>query len=122
MAHEQNVYAGVYRVLLVGMFISSALFAMGIIRALLHPHVIPMTTAWVRQQYHPAVLIDRLAALRATSLMLVGTVMLILTPVVRVLVSIYAFAVDRDFKYVTVTSIVFLVMALTVVLGLLGLK
>jgi uncharacterized membrane protein len=54
--------------------------------------------------------------------MLVATVLLILTPVARVVVSIAAFAADRDYKFVVITSIVMFVMLLTVILGLLGLQ
>jgi uncharacterized membrane protein len=53
--------------------------------------------------------------------MMVATILLILTPVVRVLVSIWAFMVDHDYKYVGITSIVFLIMVVTVIAGLLGL-
>ena len=119
---EQNVYAGVYHVLLGGMILSSALFALGLIRALLHPQYIPLTTEWVESHYHVGIVLHGLAHADPTALMMVATVLLILTPVVRVLVSIYAFRVDHDYKYVVVTGIVFLIMALTVVLAHFGLQ
>jgi uncharacterized membrane protein len=119
---EQNVYTGVYRVLLAGMVASSLLFAIGIIRALLHPEFIPLTPEWVRSQYHWGTFSKGIVALEPSSVMLVATALLILTPVARVVVSIYAFAVDRDRKYVFVTGLVLAVMALTVVLGILGLQ
>jgi len=46
-----NVYADVYRVLLGGMIVSTTLFAVGIIRALLGPRFVPLSASWVRQQY-----------------------------------------------------------------------
>ncbi len=119
---ESNVYADVYRVLVGGMLVSTALFIFGIVRALLHPEFVPLTPEWIKQQYHWSVIVQGLKSLDPTVIMLIATVLLILTPVARVLISIYAFAVDGDRKYVAVTSIVFLVMALTVVLGLFGLK
>ena len=119
---EQNVYADVYRVLLAGMIASSALFALGLIRALLHPRYIPLTTDWIKQHYHVSTVLHGLAQADPTTLMMVATILLILTPVVRVLVSIYAFWVDHDYKYVVVTGIVFLVMMLTVVLSHFGLQ
>lgn len=119
---EENVYTDVYRVLLGGMIVSSALFALGIVEALLHPRVIPLTPQWIQNHYHVNVILAGLEQLRPTALMLVATVLLILTPVARVLISIYAFAVDRDRKYVVITGAVFAVMTLTVILGLLGLK
>ncbi len=118
---EENVYADVYLALLVGMVISTALFALGLIRALLLHTYFPLDPAWIQQHYHVGTVVHGLATLDPTSVMLVATVLLILTPVARVLVSIYAFYVDHDRKYVAVTGIVFLIMVLTVILSQFGL-
>lgn len=119
---EANVYADVYRLLIGGMIVSNVLFAAGILLALLHPRFIPLTTQWIRVQYQWATLSRGLASGDPISLMLLATVLLVLTPVARVVVSIVAFAADRDYKYVVITSIVMFVMLLTVLLGLLGLQ
>jgi len=119
---EENVYAVVYRVLLGGMVVSTVLFVIGLVRALLHPTYFPLTTRWIRDHYHWRVVVHGLATLDPVVLMMVATVLLILTPVARVVASIYAFYVDHDYKYVAVTSIVLLVMVLTLVLAQLGLK
>ncbi len=119
---EANVYTGVYRALLVGMFTSTALFAVGIVRALLQPRFVPLTPEWVRQHYHFSVVLHGLATLDPTTIMMIATVVLILTPVARVIVSIIAFAVDHDAKYVVITCFVLFIMALTVVLGIMGLQ
>ncbi len=117
----ENVYANVYRVLLAGMIVSSALFALGLVRALMLNTQFPLTPDWLRQHYHWRVVVHGLATLDPTALMMVATVLLILTPVARVLVSVYAFYVDRDHRYVAVTSTVFLIMVLTFVLSHFGL-
>lgn len=119
---EENVYVDVYRLLIAGMVVSTILFAVGIVLAMLHPQYIPLTTRWVRSQYHVSTVIHGLLHGSAPAYMLVATVLLILTPVARVLVSIAAFAADRDSKFVVITSFVFLVMVLTVILGELGLQ
>ena len=128
-AHEErlgnvadNVYADVYRVLLVGMILSTLLFAAGVVMALIHPVYVPLSAAWIREHYHWTVFLHGLTTGDPTTLMMLATVLLILTPVSRVLVSIYVFYIDHDRKYVVVTSIVFLVMVLTVILSQLGLK
>ena len=54
--------------------------------------------------------------------MMVATALLILTPVLRVVISIWAFWVDRDYKYVVVTSTVLAVIGLPVVLAHFGVK
>lgn len=119
---EANVYVDVYRLLIAGMIVSSILFALGIVRALLRPQYIPLSTRWVRSQYHVTTVVRGIMHGDPTAILLVATVLLILTPVARVVVSIVAFLVDRDYKFVVVTSIVFLVMVITVILGELGLK
>lgn len=119
---ESNVYAAVYHALLVGMYVSTALFALAIVRALMRPEFVPLTPEWVREHYHWGILWHGLSTFDPTALMLVATAVLILTPVARVIVSIYAFAVDRDTKYVVITAIVLFVMIVTVVLGLYGLQ
>ena len=118
---EENVYVDVYRLLIAGMIVSSILFALGIVLALLHPQYIPLSTRWVRSQYHVTTVVHGIMHGDPTAILLVATVLLILTPVARVVVSIVAFLVDRDYKFVVVTSIVFLVMVITVILGELGL-
>jgi uncharacterized membrane protein len=117
-----NVYADVYRVLLVGMVLSSLLFAVGVIAALLHPSYVPLSAIWIRHQYHWDVFWHGLLTGNPTTLMMLATILLILTPVSRVLVSMYVFYIDHDYKYVVVTGVVFFVMVLTVVFSQLGLK
>lgn len=119
---EENVYTDVYRMLIAGMIVSSVLFALGIVLAMLHPQYVPLTSRWVRSEYHVRLVVHGLLHGDPSAIMLVATVLLILTPVARVVVSIVAFLIDRDYKFVAVTSFVFLVMIITVILGELGLK
>ena len=81
-----------------------------------------LSARWLRSQYHVSTVMHGMMHGDPTAIMLVATVLLILTPVARVVVSIVAFLIDRDYKFVAVTSIVFLVMVITVILGELGLK
>jgi uncharacterized membrane protein len=119
---EENVYADVYRVLLGGMIVSSALFAVGFVLALLHPEHYPLGADWVRSHYHWPIIWQGLKSFDPFTLMLVATALLILTPVLRVVISIWAFVEDRDWKFVVVTSIVLVVIVLSVVLSRLGLQ
>ncbi len=119
---ESNVYADVYRVLLGGMIVSSILFAIGMVRALLLHATVPLTEEWVKSHYHWDVIRRGLITFDPTVLMLVATVLLILTPIARVVVSIYAFWVDGDRKFVAVTSIVLAVIVLTIIASHFGLQ
>lgn len=119
---ELNVYADVYKVLLWGMVLSTALFAAAIIKALLQPQFVPLTPEWVKQHYHWRVLVGGICSFDPTVIMMIATVLLILTPISRVVVSVYAFAVDHDRKFVMVTLTVLSVIVFTVVLGFFGLR
>jgi uncharacterized membrane protein len=119
---EENVYSGVYDVLLGGMLISSALFAVGLVLALIHPHYIPLTRAYVLKDYHVTALLHGLMSGSPSAYMMLATVLLILTPVARVVISTYAFHKDHDRKYTAVTGIVLFVILITILLGKLGLK
>lgn len=122
MSEEQNVYAGVYRMLVAGMIVSNILFGIGLILALRRPQYFPLSARWVRAQYHPSIVWHGLLHGEPNSFFLIGTLLLILTPIARVIVSIYAFWVDRDHKYVVVTGAVFIVIVVTIILGLLGIR
>jgi uncharacterized membrane protein len=122
MAEEQNVYAGVYHMLIAGMIVSNVLFAIGIVLALIHPQFFPLSASWVREQYRAKLVFHGLIHGQPTSYFLLGTLLLILTPVARVIVSIYAFWVDHDLKYVAVTGTVFIIMIITVILGAFGIR
>jgi uncharacterized membrane protein len=88
----------------------------------MHPQFYPLTPEWVRGHYSFSWVMHGLAALDPVALMMAASALLILTPIARVVVSIYAFAVDRDYKFVVITSIVLLVIVATVLAGLLGLQ
>lgn len=119
---EANVYADVYKVLLGGMVVSTLLFIFGLLRAMATHTYFPLNEGWVKQHYHWGVFVQGLKALDPTTLLMLATILLILTPVARVVVSIYAFWVDGDRKYVMVTSIVLLIMVATYVASRLGLQ
>lgn len=113
-----NVYSAVHGVLYWGMVVSTVCFAIGVLSALRQP--LQISLGAVVNQSWPAVAAG-LARLDPASWMRVGTLVLILTPVLRVVLACLAFARDRDGKFVAVTGVVLLVIVLTVVLGRLGL-
>lgn len=113
-----NVYAVVYKALLWGMVISSALFALGVVLSLRRHTVIslgPMPAVSWSQFWR------RLVHFEPSELMQLATIVLILTPVSRVAVALLTFWVDRDRKFVLVCGTVLGVIVLTVILGRLGL-
>ena len=49
--------------------------------------------------------------------MMLGIFLLILTPVLRVVISIYAFAKEKDHLYVWITSIVLVILIISFIIG-----
>ena len=118
---SEQIYGRVYQVLVAGMLASTGLFALGLARALYDHETVPLSTSWIRAQYDAGLFWQGLIHARAGALLMAATLLLILTPVARVVVSIYAFAIERDLKFVTVTGTVLGVILLTIVLAKLGL-
>lgn len=54
------------------------------------------------------------------AVIMLGLFLLILTPALRVLVSIYAFAVMKDRLYVWITTIVMIILVIAMVIGMYG--
>ena len=101
----------VSRVLTVGIAVSISLMAVGLALSVfdqegLPSHVVPL-----------ADLPSLLGKLDPAAYLSLGLIVLIATPFVRVFGSVIAFALERDRRYVLVTSIVLAVMCLSVVLG-----
>jgi uncharacterized membrane protein len=64
--------------------------------------------------------VQALLELQGQAVIVAGLMLLIATPVVRVLVSIVAFALEKDRAYVVITTIVFLLLAASFFLGKAG--
>ncbi|WP_143462474.1 DUF1634 domain-containing protein [Levilactobacillus enshiensis] len=58
--------------------------------------------------------------LRPYAIMMLGVYCLILTPVLRVVVSIYAFYKERDHLYVAITTLVLFILLVALVIGING--
>lgn len=54
------------------------------------------------------------------AIIMLGLFLLILTPALRVLVSIYAFAVMKDRMYVWITALVMVILVIAMVIGMYG--
>lgn len=68
----------------------------------------PHTLTWLR---------EGLLALRGQALIVLGLLILIATPLLRVAVSIIAYAIERDVAFVLITSLVLALLVLSIVLG-----
>ena len=65
----------------------------------------------------PLAIFNGLLSLKPYAIILIGLFILILTPIMRVGVSIIVFARERDSLYVVITSVVFLILIISLILG-----
>jgi uncharacterized membrane protein len=96
MTAEANVYAGVYRALVTGMTISTILFAIGVVLAFVHTEPVDLAPNAMLKYYHWPVFSYGLMHGDPAAVMMLATIIMILPPIARVVVSIIAFAMDRD--------------------------
>lgn len=61
--------------------------------------------------------VSGMSALKPYAWMMGGIYLLILTPVLRVVISIYAFIKEKDYLYVKITSLVLLILIVSFFLG-----
>ncbi len=101
----------VSRILLVGIAVSVALMATGLLLGAVDEEGMPSGVVPLAE------LPSRLAALDPAAYLSLGLIVLVATPFVRVAGSMVVFARQRDRRYVLVTAVVFVVMCLSVALG-----
>lgn len=98
-----------------GMYTTISFYLVGLILVFVKGTPIPK----ISDQYFHSFgdFFQSLFTLHSRAFLYLGTIALILTPVSRVLISIFAFWRERDFKYVGVTTVVFLVIVVSVIVG-----
>jgi len=123
MSHEQEhrIERSLGKLLTVGTAVAGVVLLAGIVRLILHA---PAGVRPAYGQFSPAAergkgvaeILTSVLVLDAHALMLAGVLVLILTPVARVVFTLAAFALRRDWLYVAMTTLVLVVLAY----GLLG--
>ena len=101
----------VHRILIIGLLLSTVLLLIGLLLDLLTGQALPAATL------PPADAFQRVLELRPSGFLSLGLLVLLFTPVVRVIGSIVVFLWERDWLYFGVTVFVFMVMLLSVILG-----
>jgi len=113
-----NLNKAMYDVLVVGMILSSATYILGIVLFVLQNQN-PLQTG-ISSYQTVAQFSTALFSFQSGAVLTLATIFLIATPITRVLVSIFVFAFNRNAKYVAVTTIVFLILMASILLGYFG--
>jgi uncharacterized membrane protein len=115
-------------ILRAGVAISVTIIAIGLVMTFVHHHDYfssrPALGSLIdpRESYTASVssVIEGARQGRGQSIVMIGILVLIATPVVRVATSIALFAAERDGVYVAITSVVLLLLILSFVIGAAG--
>jgi len=101
----------VHGILVVGFVVSAALFLIGLGLSLWQRQPLPSATV------SPAEALRLILALQPVGFLSLGLVVLIATPMLRVVGSILVFVWQRDWRYAGVTLLVLLIMIASIALG-----
>ena len=101
----------VHSVLIVGLAISTVLLVLGVALSLIEHRPMPDSTIPVGEAARRAL------GLRPSGFLAIGLLVLILTPVLRVIGSLFVFLYVRDWRYVCVTALVLAIMLMSLLSG-----
>jgi len=102
-------------ILAIGMYTTIGFYLIGLALLFIKGDQVPQISL---QYFHSfGSVLSAILSLKSQSFLYLGTISLILTPVSRVFVSILAFWRENDKKFVLVTTMVFLVIVASVVVG-----
>jgi uncharacterized membrane protein len=111
-AREQHdVDQVVHSMLIVGLVISTILMLMGIVLEVIRQQDLPTVEPDFSQ------VLARAIALRPSGFLALGLLVLLATPILRVIGSIFAFAYERDWRFVGITLVVLMVVIASILLG-----
>ncbi len=108
---RRDIDAVVHHVPIIGLALSTALMLAGVGLALARGTALPATVAGLGE------VLPRALALRPSGVLTLGLLVLIATPILRVVGSVVAFIAERDWRFAGVTALVLLVMVLSILLG-----
>lgn len=110
-----NVELVIGKILRIGVLLSAAVMIIGIGLMLITGH------SGYAGDYYPTTakaILAGVTALKPLAIMMAGIFLLILTPVLRVIVSIYSFYKERDWLYVIITTIVLVIIFISFIIGI----
>ncbi|MFT8469990.1 MAG: DUF1634 domain-containing protein [Oenococcus sp.] len=116
ITNERKIENGIGWILRVGVFCAVIVMAVGVILLLLHGN----TGYGKNIPTDLGPLIAGLISGKAAAWLMLGIFILILTPTIRVFASIFAFLAAKDFLYVGITTLVFIILLFAAFIGLQG--
>lgn len=113
--HEVELLIG--QILRIGVLISAVIIAIGLLLLL-----VTQNSGYAGNQFPTTfqAIFAGLVTFKPYAIIMLGVFLLILTPVLRVVVSIYAFFKEGDHLYVMITTLVLVILGIAMVIGYFG--
>ncbi len=111
LREQRDVNDVVHQMLILGLVLSTALMVFGLALDLFYQRVPPTQVPEVGD------VVTRLLTLRPSGFLAAGLIVLIVTPVLRVVGSIFAFLYERDRLYAGITTLVLAIVLASLFLG-----
>ncbi|MCD2256827.1 DUF1634 domain-containing protein [Agrilactobacillus fermenti] len=113
--HDVEIIIG--QILRIGVFISATVIIIGLML-----YLITGSSGYANNMFPtaPHIIFQGILALKPFAIIMLGIFLLILTPVLRVVVSIYAFYKESDHLYVIITIIVLIILIISMIIGYFG--
>lgn len=109
--NRRNLNEIVHSVLIVGLVTCVTLLMVGLILGFVEQRPIPDTTIPLGEA------IRRALILRPSGFLSLGLLVLMLTPLLRVIGSMLVFIYERDWRFVGITALVLIVMTISILIG-----
>lgn len=108
---KAQLNALVHRLLIIGLIISTSLMILGLVLDLFFHRDAPTSALGLTDA------LQQVIDLNPSGFLTLGIVVLIATPIVRVIGSILTFLYERDWRYAFITSIVFTIVMTSIITG-----
>lgn len=106
-----NLNEAVHGILTVGLAVSTILMLAGILGDLILSRTMPTV------EPDPSQIVQSIIELRPSGFMSLGLLVLLATPIIRVVGSVVAFVYERDWRYAGITFLVFMIVLSSIVFG-----
>ncbi|KPL00507.1 MAG: hypothetical protein AMJ91_04480 [candidate division Zixibacteria bacterium SM23_73_3] len=113
---KEKVYAYVSTILLIGSFCSAGFLILGLGMFFLQTHPHNHLQDLIRPCFSN--IFSNLLRGKPTAIVNLGILLMVLTPLLRVVVAVFSFLAERDFRYATIAFGVMLILLFTIVANL----
>lgn len=110
-----DIELSIGKALRVGVVLATTVMVIGVILLLINGGATGYAANHV--PIRPSEIFAGIGTLKPFAVMMLGLFLLIMTPVLRVIVSIYAFVVEHDYLYVVITTIVLVILIISMLIG-----